>query len=100
MQTEISATFELLICAERKNVSSLWQQYWSLRMGFGNSAQILLLSSEMRASMAEFDFRQVKEIFLLPEWKRQASDLTDRSVFLVPRLFPYEINDRSLKLTI
>jgi len=29
-------------------------------------AQILLLSSEMRAGLAGFDFRQVKEICLLP----------------------------------
>jgi hypothetical protein len=53
-------------CAERKKLSILWQQHWSLLMGFSNSAQILLLSSEMRAGLAGFDFRQVKEICLLP----------------------------------
>jgi hypothetical protein len=69
-------------------------------MGFSNFVQIPLLSSEMRAGMAGFAFRQVKEIFLFPDWTRQAVGLTDRSVFLVPEVFPYDLNDRSLKLTI
>jgi len=59
------------MCAERKKLSILLQQHWSLRKGFSNSAQILLLSSEMRAGMAGFNFRRVKEIFLLPKWTRQ-----------------------------
>ena len=57
-------------------------------MGFSNSAQILLLSSEMTAGMVGLEFRQVKEILLLLEWTRQALELTDRSVFSVQGLFP------------
>lgn len=96
----LSATLELLIRAERKILSIVWQQHWLLRMCFSNSTQILLLSSEIRTGMAGFEFRQVKEIFLLPEWTRQALALNDQSVFLVPGLFPCGINDRSLMLTI
>jgi hypothetical protein len=96
----LSDTFQLPICAERKKLSILWQQHLSLLMGFSNSAQILLLYSEMRTGMAGFDFRQVKEICLFPEWTRHALGLTDRSVVLVPELFACDINDRSLNLII